>query len=432
MNQMTICLIICLLTVISYVLGKVTLATTAITAMMALMLTGCIAPTDVLGYFGNGTGVMIVAMFVVAAGFNKTQFVKNVARSITGVAKGSLTKIMCGYVLVAIVLAQFIQSNLIVFAILAPLLANTVSELGISPSKVMYPLGVACIATTSAMPLGAGATVYAELNGYLEASGYVGTMVSIMDPMKSRLPLVIVCALYCIFIAPRFAPNQPIVEIRNQASSNASKALEKEQMPAFQEKCGYIIFFAVTIALIFSSKIGLAAWAICLIGALLMVLCGVLSSKEAVAAMPMGVYLLFVGSIAMAGALSNTGAGAVIGDAVASVAGQINNSFGIYLLFFIVPFAITQVMLNRAVMMIFIPIAIQACMSMGANPVGVIITVQAACLSAFMTPMATGTVPVFMAEGGYDLKSVVKQSIVPCVIFCAVTVVWNAIAFPLF
>ena len=72
----------------------------------------------------------------VAAGFNKTQSVKNVAADLNRFARGNLTKIMCGYVLVAILLSQFIQSPVVVFGILAPLLAQTVEAIGVKPSKV--------------------------------------------------------------------------------------------------------------------------------------------------------------------------------------------------------------------------------------------------------------------------------------------------------
>lgn len=133
----------------------------------------------------------------------------------------------------------------------------------------------------------------------------------------------------------------------------------------------------------------------------------------------------------MSGALANSGAGQLIGDTIASVAQSIGNPYLIGLIFFIVPFTLTQMMQNRGVMMIFIPIAIQACKSMGANPVGIIIMVQAACLSAFMTPMATPAVPMIMAEGDYSFADMVKQSLIPAVIFCIVTVIWTMTVFPL-
>src|SRR5699024_8672285 len=130
MNQMTLCLIISLLTVISFVVGKLTLGTTALISMIIFLLTGILDAETVLGCFSNSTGIMMVAMFVVAAGFNKTQFVKNVASQIGKIAKGSLTKVMAGYIVIAILLCQFIQSNLIPFCIVAPLLINTVEQMG--------------------------------------------------------------------------------------------------------------------------------------------------------------------------------------------------------------------------------------------------------------------------------------------------------------
>lgn len=430
--QLIICLVISAITVAFYIYGKFPMAVVAMASVAAFLVTGCIDGASVLGYFGNNNGIMIMAMFVVAAGFNKTQFVKKVANGLNAFAKGSLTKIMLGYVLVAILLSQFIQSPVVVFGILAPLLTQTVESIGVKPSKVMFALGVASIATCSAFPLGSGATVAAELNGYLAANEYTQFVVQLTDPMRARLPLVIVCALYCILLAPRLAPAEPIVAIEAKDDRRAQAQINKKQLPMFQEATAFVIFFGTTVALIFQKAVGLDTWVICLIAGVLMVVTGVLSQDEAVAAMPTWMYLLFVGSLAMGGALTNTGAGQIIGDAVAAAADTMNNPFLIYLMFFLIPFLMTQVMQNRGVMLIFIPIAIQACKSMGANPVGVIICVQAACLTAFMTPMATAAVPYYMAAGGYDLKSVVKQSILPAILFCAVSVVWSAIAFPLY
>lgn len=115
MDHLTICLIICALTMISYVWAKIPMALTAMLSMAAFVLTGCLDPKTALGYFGNTNGIMIVSMFVVAAGFTRTQFVKKCAASVNRIAKGSLLMVMLGYVLVTALLAQFIQSSVIVF-----------------------------------------------------------------------------------------------------------------------------------------------------------------------------------------------------------------------------------------------------------------------------------------------------------------------------
>lgn len=428
MTSLTICLIICVLTMISYVWGKLPMGLTALTSMAAFILTGCLDPKTALGYFGNSNGVMIVAMFVVAAGFTRTQFVKKAAASVNKIAHGSLTMVMLGYVLVTALLAQFIQSSVIVFGIMAPMMIATCDELKISPSKTLFPLSIVSISTISALPLGSGATQAAELNGYLEANAYTDFVVAITDPMKARLPMLIAVMIYCIFFATKFAPDAPVV----QTSEMKTRRDDKAALPAFQERAGYIIFILTTLALIFQRQIKVDTWVICLTGAVAMVLFGVLTEKEAIGSINWSMAFLIVGSFAMGGALTETGAGEVVGGVLADFANSINNPYIIGFIFFIVPFLLTQVMMNRTVMIIFIPIAILACKAMGANPIGIIILVQSACLSSFMTPMATPAVPMCMASGGYDLKSLIKQSIIPTTILCVVSAGWIMTVFPMF
>lgn len=207
---------------------------------------------------------------------------------------------------------------------------------------------------------------------------------------------------------------------------------QKENLSPVREKMGYLIFFATTLGLIFQKQIGIETWIICLIGAVLMVLSGVLTEKEAFNAIPWWMGFLFVGSISMGNALTNTGAGEVVGNMLAGMVRNISNPYLIGFIFFIIPFILTQVMQNRTVMMIFIPISILACKSLGANPVGIIILVQAACLSAFMTPMATPAVPMFMAQGGYNLKDIFKQSLPLALLFCIISVGWIMTVFPMY
>jgi len=401
---------------------------TALLSMAAFIITGCLDAKTALGYFGNSNGVMIVAMFVVAAGFTRTQFVKKCAASVNRIAKGSLTMVMFGYVVVTALLAQFIQSSVIVFGIMAPMMIATCEELHISPSKTLFPLSIVSIATISALPLGSGATQFAELNGYLEANDYTTYTVALTDPMKARLPMLIAVMIYCIFFATKFAPDAPVVK----TTALEARQDNKEALSPFKERAGYIIFILTTLALIFQAQLKIDTWVICLTGAVAMVLFGVLSEKEAIGSINWSMAFLIVGSFSMGGALTETGAGEVIGGVLAGFANRINNPYIIGFVFFIVPFLLTQVMMNRTVMIIFIPIAILACKAMGANPVGIIILVQSACLSSFMTPMATPAVPMCMASGGYDLTSLIKQSILPAAILCIVSVVWIMTVFPMF
>ena len=428
MSPLTICLIIFVLTVISYCWGKLSMATTALVSMMALVLFGCMTADEALAYFGNNNVVMIGGMCVVAAGFNRTKFCGSIADRISRMAKGRLTKVMAGYIILGVVLSQFIQSPVAVFGIVAPMLASSAEAVGVKPSKVMFPLGVAVVATCCTIPLGAGATVAAELNGYLESYGYTDFLVGLADPAKARLPMLIVCALYCIFVAVKTTPDEPIVKTKEAEG----RSLNKAPLSGFAEHAGYIIFILDALGLMFASQIGLDNWEITVIGALAMVVCGVLKPKEAVSALPVSMLLLIVGALAMSGAIASTGAGELIGGYMSQIVTAVNgNSYIVGAIFFVVPFLMTQFMQNRATMMIFHPIAIATCASIGGNPVGLMILIQAGCLTAFMTPMATAAIPYMMDFGGYDQRTMFKMSWLPAIIFIVVSVAWTMTIFPI-
>ena len=424
-----LCIIICVATIAAYVYGKPSLACVALGSLCAFVITGCLDAKEALGYFGNANIVMIGGMFVVAAGFNRTQFVQKIASRISEMSQGSLTKILTGYVLLSMILSQFIQSAIVVFGIVIPLAVATCEKAGISATKVVYPVGVTSIVTTSILPVGSGATVAAELNGYLSANEYTDFIVELTDPMKGRLPVLIACVLYMILVSPKFSPDMPLTQISDQLSGvNANK----KPLKPFQERCGYIIFILVAAALIFSKQLGIANWVICFTGALLMVFTGVLTPQEASKSLNISVLLLIIGGMGMGGALSQTGAGEIIGGYLASVIGSLKNPYLINFAFFIIPYVLTQFMLNRSVMMIFLPIAIVSCKAMGANPVGVMILVQSACLTAFVTPMACPVAAMITGQGGYTFKNVIKQSILPATLFSIIAVIWIAAVFPLY
>lgn len=434
MSSLTICLIIFVLMILGFCTSKFSLATVSLTAMLALTVTGCLSAGDALAYFGNSNVIMIAGMCVVAAGFNRTQFCISLANTISKFANGSLNKLMLGYVIIGVLLSQFIQSPVVVFGIVAPMMAASAEKMGYKPSKVMFPLGVATVVTCCTLPVGAGATIASELNGYITAYyDAIGETplhtVGFMDGMYARLPLLIICTLYCAFVATKLSPDEPVTKSSAVVQSGAAR----EPLKPFQEYAAIAIFFLDALALMFASTLGLANWEITVIGALAMVICGVLTPREATGALPMSMLLLIAGALAMSGALSATGAGALIGDQIGGMIAAVNyNTYIVGFIFFFIPFVLTQVMQNRGTMLIFHPIAIATCHTIGANPVGLMILIQAACLSAFMTPMATPAIPYIMNYGGYDQKSMFKQSWPLVIICCLVSVGWIMTIFPIF
>ncbi len=439
MNLLTVCLIICLLTLIGYIWGKYSLGTVACMSMLLFLISGCISPSEALANIGNSNVVMVLSMFVVSEGFKRTQAVRLIGRSVSAIAKGSITKVMLGFTLASILAATFTGSAAAAFCIMAPLISATCAEMDINPSKVTFSVGLVCIAACGIIPVGGSLAMFAELNGYIVANDYAQHQLAVIDLFKGRFPSLILLAIYTTFIGHRFSPDKPVTLTKSGEEFAANS--NREPLKPFQERCGYIIFLLVTVALILNEQLNsllsgiglaeLASWEIVLLGAFLMVLTGVLSSKEAFAAVPLDLGFLIAGSLCMGSALANTGGGEIIGGAIASVADQLHNPYLIGAVFYLVPFLLTQVMQNRTVMAIFQPIAVLACKSMGVSCVGPVVLVAAACTTSFMTPMATACIPMIMDVGGYNVQSQLKQSILPAILLSAINIFWVMTVYPL-
>ena len=431
MSQMTICFLIFLFVILGYIFyekTKIPMGVTAMAALVLLVITGCIDSPTALSGFSNANTIVILNMFIVAAGFGRTQMVSKVASSIHKLGGGSFNKTLAGFILISCILAQFIPSPLIAFSVIYPMVVAMCNDMGISPSKAIFPVGFTTVATCGVLPVGSGAVAFVTANGYLESFGAIQRF-EMLDFFKARLPVLAVILAYSIFIAPKFAPDKPPVPL----ADIKTKGLKgPEPLSPTREIIGYVTFAVVTVALMISSALPLANWQITMIGAVIMVGSGVLSSKEVLNAIPLRIICMYIGALALGAALSATGAGDLIGQWLSGALNNTTNGYVIGFLFFSVPFLVTQVMQNQSVTSIFTPIAIMGCQALGCNPLGPLILVQAASLTAYMTPMATGTVPIMMGAGGYDLKSLFKQGWLPALLICAVSVLWTMTLFPAF
>ncbi len=437
--QLIICMVVFLLTCIFYMSGAWSLATVAMASVAALTFSGCLTAEDALSYFSNNTVIMVGAMSVVAAGFSRTRFCSELAGAISRLAKGKLSTVFLLYCLVAMLLGQMVQSPVIVFEIVAPFCFSFADSMGISRSKIAMPLGVVAISTCCTLPIGNGATQAAEFNSYISAfydhlDGYSKAVpvMGFFDPVKGRFPMLVFAVLYCAFVMPHFCNDRQIrdADEKRRIEGNDDR---KQSLPTLSEIAGIAVFFTTAFGLMLQAYVlpFLAVWQICLTGAVCMVIFKVLTPTEAVGSVPLSMLLLIVGTLAMAGALSATGAGELIGEVIAGFNMISKNSYVIGLVFFLFTFVLAQFMSNRGTMLIFYPIAIATCNKINADPRGLLILIEAGALTAFMTPMPTAAVPAMMEGGGYSQRDLVRGGWLFAVLSCAICVGWIMTIFPI-
>lgn len=427
-TQLIICIVIFALTLLSYILNKIPMWVTSLMSLALLYITGCVDANGALAGFANSNTILMGACFLVAAGFRRTSLVQIMCDGLLKLTKGSFVKVFFGYLILAAILTNFISSPMVVYAIVGPLLCALCDNTGNSRSQVMFPLMVVCVACCFSMPLPVSIQKAGEFNGYLETYNFQGTQFVPMDFLIARWPIIILTVFWAAFLAPKMCPARPVLPV----AAVEKKSSTKTQLSPFVDKSGMVIFVITMVALIFSNQLNMPSWWIALIGAVLMALFGVVDQKKALSEIPWEMLMLYVGALALGSGLVNTGAGEAIGNWLATAVGGTHNNYVLGALFFIIPFALTQFMLNRSVQAVFIPICLLTCQALGANPLGLVMCVAAACQSAFMTPMATPAVAMCMGDAGYDIKSLFTSGWLVCILLAVVTVLYTMTFYPAF
>ncbi len=428
-TQMMICMAIFAVTLISYMLNKIPMWLTAMFSMALLYITGCIDANGALAGFSNTNTILMATMFIVAAGFRRTSMVDRMCGSLMKMTHGSFRMAYLGYLFLAALLTNFISSPMVVYAIVSPLLAALCDTTDNSRSKYMFPIMVVCVACCGILPLPTAIQQAGQFSGFMETYGFSGMVMRPVDFMIGAWPILPVVILWALFLGPKSCPPEPVMAI--EAKEKARQGGQVKLSP-MADKVGIVIFFVTIIALIFSAQLKMPTWFIALVGSLLMVLFGVVDQKTALRDIPWDMLMLFVGALALGSALTNTGAGDMIGNALANAVGGTHNNYVLGALFFLIPFLLTQFMLNRAVSAVFVPICLLTCSALGANPIGLILLVNAGSLTAFLTPMATPAVPMCMADGGYDLKTLMKSGILITLILPVIYICYTMTVLPAF
>ncbi|MGN1024523.1 MAG: SLC13 family permease [Lachnospiraceae bacterium] len=427
-TQLIICLIIFAATLVSYILNRIPMWVTSMTALALLFITGCIDAEGALAGFANVNTLLMGTMFVVAAGFRRTSMVDRMCTGLLKFTKGSFRKAFAGYVLVTILLSNFIASPMVVYAIVAPLVSALCDAAEQPRSKYLFPLCVTAIATCGILPGPTAIQMAGQFDGFFQTYGFTEGFTA-MNFFIGEWPVLIVTFLWAVFLAPKFMPKDRISEVQR---TEAKEKKEGSVLTPLCDRAGIVIFFATIVLLIFSAQLHLVNWWVALMGSLLMVLFGVVDRKSALRDIPWDMILLYVGALGLGNALTSTGAGDLIGNALARAVGGTHNSYVLGALFFLIPFLLTQFMLNRAVSAVFVPICLLTAQALGANPIGLVLLVNAGSLTAFMTPMATPAIPMCMGDGGYNLKDLLKGGWLISILLTVVFILYTMNVYPCF
>ena len=144
-----------------------------------------------------------------------------------------------------------------------------------------------------------------------------------------------------------------------------------------------------------------------LAGSLAMVVTGCLDPQEVYDAVHWDVIFLLAGVIPLGIALQTSGAAAILAGFVVDAAAVLP-PLAILALFYAVTATLTNVVSNNASVVLMIPVAIQAAVDLGQDPLAFAMAVTFAASTAFMTPVGYQTNLFVYGPGGYRFTDYIR------------------------
>lgn len=420
MSATTITLLFLAFAVISFVLEKIPLGLTATIVALGLNLTGVLDTKEAFAGYVNSNVILCVGMFVVGQALFETGMANKIGGLVTKFAKTERMLIIA-IMLITGIMSGFL-SNTGTAAVLIPVVCGIADESGYSRSRLLMPLVFAAALGGNLSIIGAPGNLMG-----VNALQELGEKTSFFMYAPVGIPMLIVGIIFFAFIGYKLLPEGKELE----------KAVLEEQkkfdhVPVWKQRMSLIVLIIVILAMIFEDKIGIKLQISACVGAIVLVLTGVISEKEALKSIDLKVVLLFGGSLALASALEKTGAGALIADKIVGALGENPNPIILLLVIFIVGCALTNFMSNTATTALMVPIAVSLANSLGADPRSMVIATVIACSCAYATPIGMPANTMVVGLGGYKFKDYVKAGMPLILISFLICMVLLPILFPFY
>lgn len=420
MSPAIITLLLLLFAVVMFVWEKIPLAVTSMIVCLALILFKVLEPSAAFAGFVNNNVILFVAMFVVGGALFETGMANKIGGVVTKFAKTERQLIVA--VMVITGLMSGVLSNTGTAAVLIPVVIGIAAKSGFARSRLLMPLVFAAAMGGNLSLIGAPGNLIAQ-----SALQEMNMQFEFFEYAKIGLPILVVGIIYFAFIGYKFLP-----KTQGDPDSVFNEVIDYSHVPAWKQTLSLLILVVTIIGMIFEEQIGIKLHVTGSIGALLLVLTGVMTEKEAYKSIDLNVIFLFGGTLALASALDKTGAGALIAETVMGALGQNASPFVLLFAIFMIAAVLTNFMSNTATTALLVPISVSIASGMGADPRAVLMATVIGGSLAYATPIGMPANTMVLAAGGYRFMDYVKAGLPLIVVATIVSMILLPIFFPFF
>ena len=420
MSQITITLLFLLFAIVMFMWEKIPLGLTSMIVCVGLVVTGVLEWQTAFAGFIDSNVILFVAMFIVGGALFETGMANKIGGIVTHFAKTERQLIVAIMVIVG-VMSGFL-SNTGTAAILIPVVIGIAAKSGYSRSRLLMPL-------VFAAAMGGNLTLIGAPGNMIAQSGMegIGLKFGFFDYAKVGVPILIVGIIYFAFIGYKFLPNK---EGSNEGIFDESK--DFSHVPKWKQYLSLVILLLTLVGMIFEEQLGIKLCVIGCMGALALMITGVISEKDALASIDLKTIFLFGGTLSLAAALEQTGAGELIAEKVIGMLGDNPSPYVLTFVIFMLCCVMTNFMSNTATTALMVPIGISIAQGMGADPSAVLMACVIGGSCAYATPIGMPANTMVVTAGGYTFKDYAKAGAPMILVATVVSMILLPIFYPFF
>lgn len=287
------------------------------------------------------------------------------------------------------------------------------------------------------------------MSGFLSNTGTAAVLIPVVIGIaaksgykRSRLlmPLVFAAAmggnlsliggfLFYATVGFKILPNHDTVDTEN---SIFDESKDFSQVLKWKKVLSLVILIVTMIGMIFEEELGIKLCITGCVGAVLLLLTGVISEKDALKSIDLKTIFLFGGTLSLAKALETTGAGKLIADRVIGALGENPSPVVFTFAVFILCCIMTNFMSNTATTAMMAPICVSIAQGMGADPRAVLVACVIGGSCAYATPIGMPANTMVVGAGNYKFMNYVKAGMPLIVIATVISMILLPIAFPFY
>ena len=420
MSPSTITLLFLLFAVIMFVLEKIPLGVTSMIVCIGLIITGVLDWKTAFSGFIDSNVILFVAMFIVGGALFETGMANKIGGVVTHFAKSERQLIIA--IMVIVGLMSGVLSNTGTAAVLIPVVIGIAAKSGYSRSKLLMPLVFAAAMGGNLSLIGAPGNLIAQ-----SAMQEIGKSFGFFEYTKIGLPILITGILFFALIGYKLLP-----DTKPSGDSVYGEQKDYSDVPKWKQWLSLIILILTLIGMIFEEKIGIKLCVVGCIGALLLVVTGVISEKQALKSIDLKTIFLFGGTLSLASALQKSGAGELLANKVISFLGDNPSPYLLTFVVFILCCVLTNFMSNTATTALMVPICLSISEAIGADPSAVLMACVIGGSCAYATPIGMPANTMVIGAGGYTFKDYAKSGIPLIIVSTIVSMILLPILYPFF